>query len=163
MSDAAILEKVPKEVANAISSALFRVIHQLNPTDWVLSDELNKAKTLAQYIWTHFLNENLLNFDITFDKSYKDISNWITSDVTLWNRKLDLVEFVVDKLSSMDKTLAKQFTDEINEQFERLRFGYRLVNGVVVNIVSEEEIKSVQSAINNTSDKVSYGGELYNM
>lgn len=104
------------------------------------------------------MNENLAQFDLMFDRGYKDISNWIISDITPWYRKLDLVEFVVYKLSSLSKSILDQFVAEINEQFERLTFGYRVVSGIVVDIVSEDEIKSIQAAINSSEDVV--GGHL---
>ena len=153
-TDVMILGEVPKVVANAISSALCRVFQALKSNPWRISIELCGEQTLAQSIWTDFMNEDLAQFDLMFDRGYKDISNWITSGATPWYRKLDLVEFVADKLSSLNKSISEQFVEEINEQFERLKFGYRLVSGIVIDIVSEDEIKSVQTAIDNSKEHV---------
>ena len=153
-TDVMILEKVPKEISNAISSALFRVFQNFKSNPWIMPGEISKQQILAQSIWTDFLNENLAKFDLFFDKGYKDISNWITSESTPWYRKLDLVEFISEKLSSLNKSKSEQFVEDINEQFERLKFGYRLISGTVVDIVSEDEINSIQTAIDNSMEQV---------
>lgn len=153
-SEVMILEEVPKEVANAISSALCRVFQRLKSNLWIFPGDISNEQALAQSIWADFMNEDLAKFDLMFDKGYKDISNWITSDGTLWYSKLDLVEFIVDKLSSLNKSISEQFVEEINEQFQRLKFGYRIVSGTVIDIVSEDEIKSVQTAIDNSVEHV---------
>ena len=146
-TDIMICGEVPKVVANAISSALCRVFQKFKSNIWVLPGEISHQQTLAQAIWADFMNEDLAKFDLMFDKGYKDITNWITSGATPWYKKLDLVEFIADKLSSLNKSISEQFVEEINEQFERLKFGYRLVSGTVIDIVSEDEIKSVQSML----------------
>lgn len=153
-TDVMILGEVPKVVANAISSALCRVFQEFKLNIWVLPGEISHQQTLAQSIWTDFMDEDLAKFDLMFDRGYKDISNWITSDSTPWYRKLDLVEFISEKLSSLNKSKSEQFVEEINEQFERLKFGYRLISGTVVDIVSEDEIKSIQTAIDNSMEQV---------
>lgn len=153
-TDIMILEEVPPEIANAISSALCRVFQKFKSNPWVLPGEISHQQTLAQSIWTDFMNEDLAKFDLMFDRGYKDISNWIISDATVWYRKLDLVEFISDKLSFLSKSISEQFVDEINEQFERLKFGYRLISGTVVDIVSEDEITSVQTAVENSIEQV---------
>lgn len=153
-TDVMILGEVPKVVANAISSALCRVFQAFKSNPWRISIEHCGEQTLAQSIWTDFMNEDLAKFDLMFDRGYKDISNWITSDATPWYKKLDLVEFITEKLSSLNKSKSEQFVEEINEQFERLKFGYRLISGTVVDIVSEDEIKSIQTAIDNSMEQV---------
>lgn len=153
-TDVMILGEVPKVVANAISSALCRVFQEFKLNIWVLPGEISHQQTLAQAIWTDVMNEDLAKYDLMFDRGYKDISNWITSDSTPWYRKLDLVEFISEKLSSLNKFKSEQFVEEINEQFERLKFGYRLISGTVVDIVSEDEIKSIQTAIDNSMEQV---------
>lgn len=153
-TDVMILGEVPKVVANAISSALSRVFQEFKLNIWVLPGEISYQQTLAQAIWTDVMSEDLAKFDLMFDRGYKDISNWITSDFTPWYRKLDLVEFISEKLSSLNKSKSEQFVEEINEQFERLKFGYRLISGTVVDIVSEDEIKSIQTAIDNSMEQV---------
>lgn len=153
-TDVMILGEVPKVVANAISSALCRIFQEFKLNIWVLPGEISHQQTLAQAIWTDVMNEDLAQFDLMFDRGYKDISNWITSESTPWYRKLDLVEFISEKLSSLNKSKYEQFVEEINEQFERLKFGYRLISGNVVDIVSEDEIKSIQTAIDNSMEQV---------
>lgn len=153
-TDVMIRGEVPKVVANAISSALCRVFQKFKSNIWVLPGEISHQQTLAQAIWTDFMNVDLAKFDLMFDRGYKDISNWITSDATPWYKKLDLVEFVTDKLSSLNTPTSEQFVEEINEQFDKLKFGYRLISGIVVDIVSEDEIKSVLTAIDNSMEQV---------
>lgn len=120
----------------------------------MLPGEISHQQTLAQAIWTDVMNEDLAKFDLMFDRGYKDISNWITSDATPWYKKLDLIEFISEKLSSLSKSKSEQFVEEINDQFEKLKFGYRLISGTVVDIVSEDEIKSIKTAIDNSMEQV---------
>ena len=153
--DIMIMGDVPKVVANAISSALFRVFQEFKSNPWVLPGEIRKEQILAQYIWTDFMNEDLAKFDFIFGKGYNEISNWITSATTPWYRILDLVEFITEKLSTLNKSLSERFIEEINEQFERLKFGYRLVSGIVIDIISDDEVKSLQIAMDNSIQPVS--------
>ena len=116
-TDVMILGEDPKVVANAISSALCRVFQAFKSNPWRISIEHCGEQTLAQAIWTDVMNEDLAKFDLMFDRGYKEISNWITSESTPWYRKLDLVEFISEKLSSLNKSKSEQFVEEINEQF----------------------------------------------
>ena len=60
----------------------------------------------------------------------------------------------IDKLKS--ERIREKFINELNDQFESLNFGYRIVEGNVVDIVSKHEIKSIEESIENSIDQVSY-------
>lgn len=66
-TDVMIFGEVPKVVANAISSALCRVFQAFKSNIWVLPGEISNQQTLAQSIWTDFMNEDLAKFDLMFD------------------------------------------------------------------------------------------------
>ena len=45
-TDVMILEKVPKEISNAISSALFRVFQNFKSNPWIMPGEISKEQIL---------------------------------------------------------------------------------------------------------------------
>jgi hypothetical protein len=61
-----------------------------------------------------------------------------------WNRKLDFIEFVVEKSSAIFRgNLERQY----NETFEKYLVGYRFVNLTITDITAKDEIESIESAL----------------
>jgi hypothetical protein len=52
------------------------------------------------------------------------------------------------------KKVLDDFVKEINRQFERLNYGYRIVQGKIVDVVSDVEIQSINKAVE-TEDNAS--------
>ena len=78
-----------------------------------------------------------------------------------WNRILDLAEYVCKWISvnienySYLEELLKEYEGNLNNEFDRLDYGYRVANHCVVDITSEEELAAISEAIESSKDNVS--------
>lgn len=66
-----------------------------------------------------------------------------------WYEKYDLIEYI----SLLDETTFKLgFSDECNHTLIRESAGYRIINNLIIQITSEEEIVEIEEAISSSSD-----------
>lgn len=147
-----ILEKMPIDVSNAICSALMRAVQDMDANDFVMLDNVKSSMRLSQYILSHFWHENILVDSHATKHCWGRVVDFLNSQSVKWHKKLDLVEFIIDNLES--SRIRGMFVEELNDQFELLGFGYRIVEGYVVDIVSDPEIQSIEDAIENSPDQV---------
>ena len=115
---------------------------------------------IERELWIHFANRRLLDFDS--GGGYRLIFNELLTKARLpWNRILDLAEYVckwvgvnIEKYPFLEELL-KEFERNLNNEFDRLDYGYRVVNHCIVDITSEEEMAAISEAIENSKDNVS--------
>lgn len=138
IDDALVRESMPTSVRNAISNCYQ---HLKNTTNY---NELNKV------IWLYFLNQREADYSL-----YQDNIDYYLIDEHPWFKKLDLIEFILNYLKVIkEKNAHKTFTDDLNFEFARLNYAYRIIDGIVVEITNEEEIKSITTAIDENKDNI---------
>ena len=158
----AMKDSINQEVLNAIGSCYDVLCQQLNEvhnrfkysrSDFFLQEDIERE------IWIHFANRRLSDFSQR--GQYCVISDELLSSGRLtWNRILDLVEFICKWISvncanyNDLSVILKEFEANINYEFDRLDYGYRIVNHYVTDITSEEEMAAVNEAIANSKDNV---------
>ena len=78
-----------------------------------------------------------------------------------WYSKLDMIEMSLSYLFDVYKNNYFRFKESpfdfeknLNKEFARLNYAYRIVDHYIVEITSEEEIKAVQEAIDTNNDIV---------
>ncbi len=112
---------------------------------------------MEEMIWCYFLNQR--RNDFYYHNSHKVVSTeYILSSSHEWYLKLDLIEFSIKVLRSIcrqgdvrfDKII-NAFVQSLNLTFERLNYGYKVVNDQIVEITDEKEIKAIENAIRQTS------------
>lgn len=150
-SDVIIRERITPEIKNAILTCYDILKERLNSVD-CLFIYLN----LDEYIWTNFLNMRKSEWTI-----YTDIiSKYIKNEQNEWFKKLDLIETCIKYLYFNGKKdlqvsiSADIFVGELNRNFRRLNFAYRIVNKEIVEITSEEEIKTIETALSSSKDNI---------
>lgn len=163
--DIMIRENITPEIQNAICSCYDRMRIYFDNHD-VYSYRLNAYLEVEKYLWCNFLNQREYNFakghayEIVATKFLEDVSN-------PWYKKLDIVEFTIKYLSCVDEILIKNdgyrrnmkyvsefFVRCLNREFKRLNFAYRVVNNEIVEITSEQEIKTIEIAVENSSKNI---------
>jgi hypothetical protein len=114
---------------------------------------------IERELWVHFDNRRLSEFE-NRGQYYLICNELLTFGKLPWNRILDLIEYVckwisinVSKYPYLDGIL-KEFESNINNEFDRLDYGYRIVNHCVSDITSEVEIEAINEAIVNSKDNV---------
>ncbi len=131
-------------IQNAIINCFYSVF-QPNILD-------DRTKIIERELWIHFLNKNINDFH-----SYSKVFEKIIESKELWYRKLDVVEFVCRWLSEQSNLYSDHLNDfekNINWEFERLNYGYRIINHMVMEITSDEEIECIETALNESKDNV---------
>lgn len=91
-------------------------------------------------------------------RDYDAVQSCLRNNKVAWYKKLDCVEFAIDYMinhftDSARKNVMDCFVKEVNRHFERLNFGYRVVQGQIVDIVSDVEIQSLNKSVE-TKDNV---------
>ncbi|MBQ9678304.1 MAG: hypothetical protein IJV44_09240 [Prevotella sp.] len=140
-SEAIIVECMPKEIANAIFNCFDNLKYDIDIPE------------IQREVCVHFFNEKGEGFS---SRSYYDMINpYITNDKIEWYKKLDLIEFLIDYFYRIrDFSSCKRFASELNSEFERLNYGYRIINNRVTPITAKEEVESIEEAINNAKGNI---------
>ena len=142
-SEAIIVECMPQEVQNAIFNC-FDTLYRQTRVDVI---------KIQKDVCAHFLNEKTDGFSYY---SYDDVITPYLEDPNIeWYKKLDLVEFVIDSLVRQHDLMgADTFTKNLNSEFERLNYGYRIINKLVTPITAKEEVEGIEESLDNAKDNI---------
>lgn len=157
-SDVIIREKITPEIQTAILNCYDRMKTTLPFINY---------SSLEMYLWTNFLNKRDIDFNenILFDKSIV-FTEYIEDSNNEWYKKLDLIELTIKYLYKPTKrnyiqdyvdsfpNIAAFFITQLNNEFKRLNFAYRIVNKEIVEITSEEEISTIEEALNSSKNNI---------
>ena len=128
---AVIREDMPTDVINAVCSCFNGLQSRYN--DYMHYN----YSYLERNIWRYFLNQP-------------------------WYKKLDLIEFVIGYMihestehnNPRGLELCQWFADTLNKEFERLHYGYRIVDNKVAPITSKEEIEAIEKAFDGSKNNI---------
>lgn len=150
VSDILIKKDVP-DVTNAIFSAFEAACNILDGEGDKIWERMPSDEFEA-YIWTHFLNKRRFQYRISkYSDEFNDLESFIISSSNPRYRKLDFIEFVLINLKSQSTAAYDYFVKDINWQFVRQNFGYKIVVDKVIDSISDEEVKSIKTAVNHKS------------
>lgn len=156
-SDVIIRETITLEIKNAISNCFIDLLELLYP---------EKYRLLETKVKRHFFDQSLKgtpNLELFeghprfSSKPYSHIAiiPYLENDETPWWKILNLIEYTIEYLEEEQfESIKLEFIDSINSEFERLNFAYRIVDDCVAEITSEQEIKSIEKAIEENTDNV---------
>lgn len=103
-------------------------------------------------IWTEFFNYKANTYSISLDYNLTTIENWFFKDLE-WYKIYDFIEQISDYENYWNKkyeyNYQPSFVKKCNEALERGLSAYRIINYKVTQISDEQEIKSIEEAINN--------------
>lgn len=127
-------------------------------TDFIekINNHVNYGETdlviFSKLIWEDFFEKKIDEIPSYYTGSVNTsgvieyIKNWfISSD---WFEKYDLIEF----LSKVDNKVNFDFTEKINVTLKKEVAGYTIINSQITQITSEQEIRTIEDAIQNTSN-----------
>ncbi len=151
-SDVIIRGKITPEIQNAICSCYDRLKIESSRCG-----VYNMYVLMEKYLWTCFLNKR----EGIFNSKFHTVAiHFLENYDNDWFRKLDMVELSVKYLYSFAeedtvyKSVFDYFVEQLNFEFERLNFAYRVVNTEIVEITSKEEITAVESAIKDSTENI---------
>ncbi len=153
---AVVQESMPEDIVNVLCTLFDLLIKQCR------EDRNNcfKIDEIEMNVWCYFLNKR--RNDIYNYQGYQKpvIIPFLSDKNNRWNTKLDLIEYVVQYMVNITKKhprftgLLNQIVEYINHHFERLHYGYRVVNYYIAPITSKEEIKAIELALEESKDNV---------
>lgn len=158
-SDVIIREQITKEIQNAICSCYDKLPDLFSEVTDSYQDAKAEYKNLEEYLWVYFLNERAANFSDGYQ--YHVVATvYIEDKSNAWYKKLDIIEKTIQYLRNFDAKnhkfypVASNFIQLLNSAFVRLNFAYRIIEGKIVEITSEQEIKTIETAIDNSARNI---------
>lgn len=143
-----IRENLTDEIVSAICTAYDKIKQNIEYLD------RDYYRGMEEYLWCYFLNNRLGDF-YTSRGHYTVATDYMKSE-NQWYKKIDLIEATLSYLEQEENRdyrfdCFNFFVDYLNEEFERLNFAYRIIDNQIVEVTSEEEIKEIEIALNNSS------------
>ena len=153
-SDVIIREKITPEIQNAICSCFDELRTFFNRHNYYGSSDYAE---LERYLWSYFLNNRIGKYD-----NHIVATAYLEDSNKPWYKKIDLVEQTIKYLNAISKNNSysfyysafERFVKQLNFEFDRLNFGYRVVGTKIVEITSEEEIDAIESAVEDSPDNI---------
>lgn len=166
-SDILIRKKITLEVQNAICSCYDRLREQFTRELSYVESDLYME--MEEYLWIYFLNKRKSEFKTI--SAYHQIeysivaTTFIENKLNPWYRKIDIIERTVKYLHNLCNTgqyvyntpmhnIVNDFVLNLNNEFKRLNFAYRIINKEVVEVSSEEEIDAIETALKGNLDNI---------
>ncbi len=161
-SEVLIREKITTEIENVICSC-YDVLYDALRKNYTYSDEIYNDMEL--YLWTHFLNNRRNDFYGNYGGHMVVATSVIKSNDYEWFVKINMLEMSVQWLHEIGEKkqwiigIVKNFVAQLNHEFARLSFAYRIVGKEVVEITSQNEIAEIEEALLQTSNIKSHLSE----
>ena len=161
VSSILLTECMPTDVVNALVSCYCLFREEMLELTYKSNKLYLSNEVVNRELWIHFLNEPLTSLP-DHSSQYSVVISILKDAKMEWNRKLDMVEHLIlwSRIQLKDNTkkdvvaCLNKFIYRINAEFDRLDYGYRLVCDHVVEIIGEEEQKSVEQAVSDSKDNV---------
>ena len=147
-SDVIIREQITPEIESAICNC-FQI---LRSEMFYIEASHNCYSALERDVWMYFLNKKLKEYDCC--QSIIDL--YIEDEDISWFYKLDLIDYILAYFIkySIYKSISESLVLNLNSNFKRLNFAYRIIDNKVVEITSEEEIAAIEEALSSNEDNI---------
>ncbi len=151
VSDVIIRETITPEIENAI-------INQLQAWNESISGRVYPEPfiEIERAIWTYHLNKITTHFPYHYGEETILSGTYIKETKNEWYKKLDYLEAFISIANIAAQQYTKSLCDDINREFERLNYAYRIVENKIIPLTSEEEIKAIEVALTNENDSVHF-------
>jgi hypothetical protein len=103
----------------------------------------NEMKILCQYLWISYFKEPIDTLQDDWNIVYSRLRDYFFK--CKWYEVYDFVESVANAHPNKQKNSA--FQQDVNVFLEREVAGYRFIDGHIIQITDEEEIRSIENAV----------------
>lgn len=152
ISEVMIVRNIPTSLQNAICSCYDRLYDYMRVN---LASE-RYYYDMQRYIWAKFLNKRESEYRYGSDT----ITLFIENRGFQWFEKFDIIEeslsylMIFDEKNQNYNSCFEYLKNDLNSEFERLNVGHRIVDEYIIDIISDEEIASVESVVAQSDDQV---------
>jgi hypothetical protein len=150
IKEAIQLESIDDETRNTLWTALSIHYWKTIVFDSALYPRLRlsyydnkELQLLCQYLWISYFKEPIDTLQDDWNKVCSHLRDYFFK--CKWYEVYDFVEFVAN--SHPNKQVNSAFQQDVNKFLEREVAGYRFIDGHIVQITDEEEIRSIENAV----------------
>ena len=151
-SDVIIREQITPEIESAICNSFSFLQNDISYRE--LGYEHSEYPDLEKFIWVYFLNKKIKNY-----YNQEVVIPFLESKVD-WFKKIDCIDETLKYLdyiknkNQINQKAYLNFISNLNSNFVRLNFAYRIIDNKVVEITSKEEIIAIETAIEESNEIV---------
>lgn len=116
---------------------------------------------MEKYLWQFFLNNRVIDFYYYNGHDHEEVLvPYILDEDNPWFKKLNIIEeslfflYQESKQNYSYQGVIDSLVEELNLEFERLNYAYRIIDKQIVEVTAEEEIFSIKKAIEENNDSV---------
>ncbi|MBO7468993.1 MAG: hypothetical protein J6T81_02570 [Bacteroidales bacterium] len=162
LADVMIREDMPEAIQNAICNC-YDKMPDANIPDHDVGGYVGIKNALTEYLWCNFLNNRAedLYEKYRYGENIDVFIDTLLDNDYPWYLKLDMIEMSLAYLLGVYKENSCCFEENpavfeknLNKEFARLNYAYRIVDHFIVEITSDEDIKAVEKAIDTSDDNV---------
>jgi AbiJ N-terminal domain 4 len=107
-------------------------------------------RAVFQRLWLHFFKARIDDINTYVDGFVETTKQWWLADTTMWWQRYEFIEYVLGVEDIPEERVAV-IVAALNGILARDRAAYRIVNGLVVRLTSDEQIQAVEKALKDTS------------
>lgn len=131
-------------ITQPIINSIYNCFWKLRQNCW------NVYHNAERQVWVYFLNEKEHYFDVQHTRAQNIILSYLEDNVP-WYKKLDLIEFVLPLFrQELPEKVCNNAVNFLNAEFERHNFAYRIIENIIVEVTSNDEIRAIETAMDNT-------------
>lgn len=151
LSDVCVTKGISPELANAICDGIYHLKNSCKQSQNVGSLYNN----IQKLVWV----EMLCKREEIFPRSSDILTQYFLHNEDDWFKKFDVLDYILQILnergitSAETKKIADDFAAHLSRSFEKFNYGYRVVDGRIVPITSEEEKQEIERAIETSEDE----------
>ena len=132
-----------------LSNGIWNVLHDhcimpFNDVQYSRIEDIGNFYNFAKKLWGDFFKKQIDSIPSFVYEVIRTIKNYYFQSP--YNKRYDLIEFLYSEIG-FDVEQQKKFESDLNKIMEREFCGYRLVNGIVTEISSKEEMQEIEEAI----------------
>ncbi len=160
--DVIIREDMPESIQNAICNC-YDKIPDANIPDHDVGGYVGVKNALTEYLWCNFLNNRAedLYEKYRYGESIDVFIDTLLDNDYPWYLKLDMIEMSLAYLLGVYKDNSCCFEENpavfeknLNKEFARLNYAYRIIDHKIVEITSKIEIECIEQAINGSDNRI---------
>ena len=147
-----VKEDLTKPIQDCICSCIDELEYDLR----IVSND--DYQNMQIHIWTHYFFRR--RNDFFYERNKNILVSCIENLDVTWYEKLNIVEYVIQLLKSAFSEDYRyhdayvSFVNRLNGYFRDLHFAYRVIDGLIVEVTAEEEIKAIEIALESSKDNI---------
>ena len=115
-----------------------------------------KFNIIEEDVWVNWMNMKKEDLYDTNRNFVNIILPYIDNKENEWYKKLDLVEVIISLLhkNNLIDATVDVIIRKLNDDFERLNFAYRVVEGRIIEVTAHSEIATIEEVVQHPIDNI---------